>query len=198
MEKLNKNCNFFGLLPCFLKKSFNLTDVFLFFSDDNDDDDSMLVLSELEKIDDDCDKQGIQFVKIDDPVAAKDFGIDSIPALVYFEKEIPNVYDGDLENEDEILEWLVAQLESDEIEDVTDEMLDKMIKEGKTIAVLFCKFVFTVGGKYSEIVCNGKIAWARVSWDLKKKTENNWSNVDLEKKCFPKKAINLVLTEISQ
>lgn len=99
----------------------------------------MLVLSELEKIDDDCDKQGIQFVKIDDPSAAKEFGIDSIPALVYFEKEIPNVYDGDLENEDEILEWLVAQLESDEIEDVTDEMLDKMIKEGKTIAVLFCK-----------------------------------------------------------
>lgn len=110
-----------------------------FFKDDNDDDDSMLVLSELEKIDDDCDKQGIQFVKIDDPSAAKEFGIDSIPALVYFEKEIPNVYDGDLENEDEILEWLVAQLESDEIEDVTDEMLDKMIKEGKTIAVLFCK-----------------------------------------------------------
>ena len=126
-----------------------------FFSDDNDDDDSMLVLSELEKIDDDCDKQGIQFVKIDDPVAAKDFGIDSIPALVYFEKEIPNVYDGDLENEDEILEWLVAQLESDEIEDVTDEMLDKMIKEGKTIAVLFCKFVLTVGEKHSEILHNG-------------------------------------------
>lgn len=46
---------------------------------------------------------------------------------------------GDLENEDEILEWLVAQLEKDEIEDVTDEMLDRLIKEGKTIAVLFCK-----------------------------------------------------------
>lgn len=95
-------------------------------------------MAELEKIDDDCDKQGIQFVKIDDSAAAKEFGIDSIPALVYFEKEIPNVYDGDLDNEDEILEWLVSQLESDEIEDVTDEMLDKMIKEGKTLAVLFC------------------------------------------------------------
>lgn len=47
---------------------------------------------------------------------------------------------GDLENEDEILEWLVDQLEKDEIEDVTDEMLDRLIKEGKTIAVLFCKF----------------------------------------------------------
>jgi hypothetical protein len=46
---------------------------------------------------------------------------------------------GDLENEDEILEWLVAQLEQDEIEDVTDEMLDRLIKDGKTLAVLFCK-----------------------------------------------------------
>lgn len=42
-------------------------------------------------------------------------------------------------DEDEILQWLLGQLESDEIEDVTDEMLDKLIKEGKTLAVLFCK-----------------------------------------------------------
>jgi hypothetical protein len=54
----------------------------------------MQVLSELETIDDDCDKHGIQFVKIDDDSAAKEFGIDDVPALVYFEKGIPNVYDG--------------------------------------------------------------------------------------------------------
>lgn len=96
----------------------------------------------MEKIDDDCDKHGIQFVKINDPKAAEEFGIDKTPALVYFEKEIPNLYDGDLENEDEILEWLVSQLESDEIEDVTDEMLDKLIKDGKTVAVLFCEYIF--------------------------------------------------------
>lgn len=46
---------------------------------------------------------------------------------------------GDVENEDEILEWLLSQLEKDEIEDVTDEMLDRLIKDGKTLAVLFCK-----------------------------------------------------------
>ncbi|KAK0084875.1 hypothetical protein PV325_006196 [Microctonus aethiopoides] len=109
--------------------------VVLFY--DHGDEDSMQVLTELEKIDDDCDKHGIQFVKIDDKKAAKDFGIDSIPAIVYFERQIPNVYDGDVENEDEILEWLLSQLEKDEIEDVTDEMLDRLVKEGKTIAVLF-------------------------------------------------------------
>ncbi|KAJ8675217.1 hypothetical protein QAD02_011003, partial [Eretmocerus hayati] len=109
--------------------------VVLFY--DHGDEDSMQVLTELEKIDDDCDKNGIQFVKISEKKAAKEFGIDSIPAIVYFEKQIPNVYDGDLQNEDEILEWLLSQLEKDEIEDVTDEMLDRLVKEGKTIAVLF-------------------------------------------------------------
>ncbi|KOB72664.1 Protein disulfide-isomerase A5, partial [Operophtera brumata] len=109
----------------------------IIYEDDHGDDESMTVLAELEKIDDDCDRHGIQFVKIDDKKAAKSFGIDDVPSIVYFEKQIPNVYDGDLENEEEILEWLVGQLEKDEIEDVTDEMLDKLIKDGKTIAVLF-------------------------------------------------------------
>lgn len=99
----------------------------------------MEVLQELEKIDDDCDKHGIQFVKIDDEAAAEEFGIDQMPAVVYFEKGIPNLYDGDLENEEEFLEWLVQQLEKDEIEDVTDEMLDKLIKTSKFLAVLFCE-----------------------------------------------------------
>ncbi|XP_050343186.1 uncharacterized protein LOC126768861 isoform X4 [Nymphalis io] len=109
--------------------------VVLFY--DHGDEESMTVLGELEKIDDDCDRHGIQFVKIDDKKAAEEFGIDDVPSIVYFEKQIPNVYDGDLENEEEILVWLVDQLEKDEIEDVTDEMLDRLIKDGKTVAVLF-------------------------------------------------------------
>lgn len=64
-------------------------------SDDNDDEESMTVLAELEKIDDDCDRHGIQFVKIDDEKATESFGIDSVPAIVYYEKQIPNVYDGE-------------------------------------------------------------------------------------------------------
>lgn len=107
--------------------------------DDHGEEESMQALQELEHIDDDCDKYGIQFVKIDDPEAVDEYGLDSLPSLVYFEKGIPNIYDGDLEEEHDILDWLVEQLEKDEIEDVTDEMLDKLIAEGKTIAVLFCK-----------------------------------------------------------
>jgi hypothetical protein len=60
---------------------------------------------------------------------------------VYFENQFPTIYNGDLSNEDGILSWLLNQLEKDEIEDVTDEMLDKLIKEGKSIAVLFCKYL---------------------------------------------------------
>ncbi|XP_050440891.1 uncharacterized protein LOC126845910 isoform X3 [Adelges cooleyi] len=109
--------------------------VVLFY--DNDDEDSLRVLNEMEKIDDDCDRHGIQFVKIEDPMAALSFGLKSVPAVVYFEKQIPNIYDGDIENEDELLQWLIEQLQKDEIEDITNEMMDRLIKEGKNIAVLF-------------------------------------------------------------
>lgn len=74
--------------------TFNNLKTKFFMTDDNDDGESQLVLNELEKIDDDCDRHGIQFVKIDDPKAAKEFGIDTTPSIVYFEKKIPNLYDG--------------------------------------------------------------------------------------------------------
>lgn len=138
------NCNVdgrvwgFGIYTCFVFGQIVLKEIDS-LSDDHGTDESMIVLEELEKIDDDCDKHGIQFVKIDDKSAARDYGIEYIPAIVYFEKQVPNVYDGDLQDEDQILQWLVEQLEKDEIEDVTDEMLDKMVKEGKMLAVLFCE-----------------------------------------------------------
>lgn len=86
-------------------------------------------------------KKKIQFVKIDDDRTSRGYGIESIPAIVYFEKQEPHIYDGDLLNEEEILHWLVSQLEKDEIEDVSDEWLDQMVKEGSTLAVLFCTFL---------------------------------------------------------
>lgn len=125
---------------------FKIINIFLiesntFYLDDNDDEDSLKVLTELEKIDDDCDRHGIQFVKIEDPQAALSFGLNSVPAVVYFEKQIPNIYDGDIENEDALLQWLIDQLQKDEIEDINNEMMDRLVKEGKTIAVLFCMYI---------------------------------------------------------
>lgn len=53
----------------------------------------MTVLEELEQIDDDCDKHGIQFVKIDDAKAAADYGIDSVrlPGFFTQKQTIDNV-----------------------------------------------------------------------------------------------------------
>ncbi|XP_047475280.1 uncharacterized protein LOC125029447 isoform X3 [Penaeus chinensis] len=122
-----------GLLNTLIDSMDHLAVIFY----DRDESDDTVILQELENIDDELDAQGIHIVKIADEVAAKDYGIEDTPALVYFEHEIPSLYDGDLHNEEEVLAWLIEQLHSDEIEDVTDEMLDKLIRESDHLAVLF-------------------------------------------------------------
>nr|CAG4638530.1 EOG090X0856 [Cyclestheria hislopi] len=121
------------MLDKLIKKSTHLAVLFY----DKDDKESKVVLEELEKIDDECDQHGIAFVKIDNPEEAQEYGIDDIPSLVYFENGIPSLYDGDLTDEEQLLEWLIHQVESDEIEDVTDEMLDMLIERSRHLAVLF-------------------------------------------------------------
>lgn len=65
-----------------------------FHTDDEDQQDSQHVMAELENIDDECDSKGIAFVKIDNDDEAKEYGIDHLPTLVYFEKGTPYVYSG--------------------------------------------------------------------------------------------------------
>ncbi|XP_064114210.1 uncharacterized protein LOC135220720 isoform X2 [Macrobrachium nipponense] len=122
-----------GLLNTLIDSMDHLAVIFY----DRDETDDASSLQELENIDDELDKQGIHIVKIADEVAAKEYGIEDTPALVYFEHEIPSLYDGDLHNEEEVLSWLIEQLHTDEIEDITDEMLDKLIRESDHLAVLF-------------------------------------------------------------
>lgn len=70
----------------------------MFCTDDKDQKKSQKVLSELENIDDDCDQHNIAFVKISDVEEAKEYGIDSLPTLVLFERKIPHIYDGQYRN----------------------------------------------------------------------------------------------------
>ena len=49
---------------------------------------------------------------------------------------------GDLTKEAEVLDWLVTQTKSDDIEGVTERVLHDMIKSHHGLAVLFCKFVY--------------------------------------------------------
>lgn len=51
-------------------------------------------LLRLEEIDDDADQKGIGFVKILDPNLAFEYGLEELPALVYYRHKIPIVYDG--------------------------------------------------------------------------------------------------------
>lgn len=66
----------------------------IFFTDDKDQKKSQKILGELENIDDDCDQHNIAFVKISDLNEAKEYGIESLPTLVFFEKKIPHIYEG--------------------------------------------------------------------------------------------------------
>lgn len=104
---------------------------------DSKDEDSAAIIAELENIDDECDDKGIFFVKTESREAAKSYGITSLPALVYFENEVPNIFDGELSDEDEVLDWLLHHFETDEIEDISDEMLDKLVQDERHVAVLF-------------------------------------------------------------
>lgn len=78
---------------------------------------------------------------MDNEAEAKEFGIDHLPTLVYFEENIPAIYEGDLMNEDEVLEWLIVQKNSATIEEVTDEILTDLIEEHEYVVVYFSKYL---------------------------------------------------------
>lgn len=98
------------------------------------------VLEALEEIDDDCDKHDVFLVKTDDVDILKDHNIpvNKLPMLVYFEDEVPHVYEGDLTKKNKVLEWIIEQKESEEIEEINSFTLGKMIEdEEEPVAVLF-------------------------------------------------------------
>jgi len=63
-------------------------------TDDDECESCSDILEELENIDDDTDKHGIQFVKSNDVKLAHEIGIFAFPALVYYETGVPIMYDG--------------------------------------------------------------------------------------------------------
>lgn len=109
-------------------------------------------MAELENIDDECDQNDIAFVKIDDDKEAKEYGIETIPTMVLFEKGIPHIYEGDLMKEDDLLGWLLHQKRHSEIPEVTDEMMDKLIDNTPYLAVIFCKYFNKVNYEYSIVI----------------------------------------------
>ena len=78
-----------------------LQSIFIYFHTLDDPDSRKVdqLLETLEHIDDDCSVRGIHFVKVasDENDESNDvFGIEKLPKLVYFEDNIPNMYEGEL------------------------------------------------------------------------------------------------------
>jgi len=108
----------------------------VFFKED--DPKSTAALEILEELDDDLDEANIVFVKLDDEKEAAEYGIETFPRLVVFENGIPNLYDGEFTNQQDILGWIMAESSGDHtIEIVTDNMLDQIVATNDHVAVVF-------------------------------------------------------------
>ena len=98
------------------------------------------VLQGLENIDDDAERQDIHLVKTTDTEFAEKMGIESdeIPSIIYFHDQMPNLFDGDITAEEEVLDWLIEQNVESHIDLVTKPMLEEMIEEIQYLVVFFC------------------------------------------------------------
>lgn len=110
----------------------------IFVDNQQNCDNCLSILDELENIDDDTDRHGISFVKTQDLNIATNFGVSEFPALIYFENQVPSIYEGELASED-VLQWLIEQKTEDRIETVTRSMLESLLLNVQYLAVYFCK-----------------------------------------------------------
>jgi hypothetical protein len=114
---------------------------------------SLTTIELLETVDAKLTSHGVNMIKTSDLGIAEEYGVDEVvPEIVYFENGIPSLYPGTLDDANEVLKWLIANVEGDHIEDVTDEMLAKLVSgdqpgvatafsDHQDIAVLFCKYI---------------------------------------------------------
>lgn len=111
-------------------------DVLVFFYDPEDKDSEDIIL-ELETIDDNLDEEEVEFVKCSEPNAQREYGLTQVPALVFFENGVPEVYPGDLKNDDETLAWISSELSKQEIEEVNPAILSYLMDSSDFLAVFY-------------------------------------------------------------
>lgn len=102
---------------------------------------SSKALEHVEEIDEETDVFGIRFLRIKDKELAEDFSLPSLPSLVFFRREIPIVYAGDLTDEHEMLEWMIKNKSSADDEDVLEmvdgQQLEIMVDNVDNLLVFF-------------------------------------------------------------
>ena len=112
------------------------SDILVFMYRQNNLNDQNIV-DELEHIDDELEEKGIELVKCSDKGVEKEYGFSHVPLLIYFQNEIPNAYDGELDDENDVLKWLFDTMAKSEIEEVTGPVLDVLLERLDYLAVIF-------------------------------------------------------------
>jgi len=75
------------------------------------------------------------------PAAAYHYGITTLPSLVYFKNSVPNLFDGLLVDDQAVLAWLMSHVEAAEIEEVSQGVLGRLIRDSRNLVVIFCKYL---------------------------------------------------------
>merc|ERR1719400_195584 len=111
-------------------------DCFVFFYESVDPD-AHAILAELEDIDEKLDKRDLHLVKISDAGAGEEYGIQDLPSLVYFENGVPEIFQGDIRNDNQIIKWMLDELKQQEIKDVSVAMLNRLIDRNRNVLGMF-------------------------------------------------------------
>ena len=104
----------------------------LFYSHKN-----ITVVKNLHEIVDDCAENDIAMVRIDDKDEAMSYGLDEIPALMFFNFQVPSIYTGDMDDASDIFNWILKNQASSVIEEVSDEVLKNLIEDHEYVSVFF-------------------------------------------------------------
>ena len=105
---------------------------------DNEAEDDLKALEGLEEIDDDCDNYGIPLVKVYDVEKAKDaFGLDDLPAMMYWKDSVPSIFVGNVGDSSSVLEWIVSRKAGVGLELVSEEILEDMVDAFEYVFVYF-------------------------------------------------------------
>ncbi len=109
--------------------------VVLFYETSDRDVDELL--DGLETADDRLDGMNVTLVKIDDEGAEDQFGVTELPALIYIQSGIPNVFAGDLFSPKAVLGWIRHEANTTRIHEVSDIVLSRLITKFDHLAAIF-------------------------------------------------------------
>ncbi|KAG8331953.1 hypothetical protein J6590_031197 [Homalodisca vitripennis] len=105
------------------------------------------VLRHIELIDDEASEYGIKIVKCSDRLMAKKYGFRNPPGVTYFRKGKYINYDGDIDDDEELLDWLTdpQNMElTEHIEKVNRKMFNKIRQTSDYLAAFFLTTVSSV------------------------------------------------------